>query len=179
MRPIRVYTGGVCIVTGEGGSGKSTLLARFTEEVLTQRTATLVLFDFDRPGLNPGDTVALEMEMARQIGYQYPDANVFLREARASNRQSQETAGLESQSESSYRESTRGMLEPIKFVLQSIPRRPLLLVLDTFEEVEQQELTQSVLAWLRNATEVFGGISVRVIFSGRLFGEAAGSLQEG
>src|SRR5262249_32725167 len=59
-------------LSGLGGSGKSALLTRFLNEVFRDKSATLVIFDFDRPGIDAADTVWLRSELARQIGLQYP-----------------------------------------------------------------------------------------------------------
>ena len=60
------------LLSGLGGAGKSTLLAKFARETATAGTATVVVLDFDRPGIDGRDTLWLEMEMARQVGAQYP-----------------------------------------------------------------------------------------------------------
>ncbi|UOQ75285.1 ATP-binding protein [Hymenobacter cellulosilyticus] len=56
------------VLTGIGGAGKSTLLAKFALQVLTDRKATIVVLDFDRPGVDYRDLYWLEKEIVRQIG---------------------------------------------------------------------------------------------------------------
>ena len=162
------------VLTGLGGSGKSTLLARFSEEVVAQKLATLVVFDFDRPGLNPDDRLWLESEMARQVGYQYPAINEQLRNERSLSRQQKEQTfgGYDkSSSESVSANRTIGLLGSIRDALlaESPTPRPILLLLDTFEEVEQQDLTERLVSWLRDVGDLFNAFRVRIIFSGRLF----------
>ncbi|NID11265.1 ATP-binding protein [Fibrivirga algicola] len=165
------------VVTGLGGSGKSTLLAKFSEDVVQQKLATLVVFDFDRPGLNPDDRLWLEAEMARQVGYQYPAVNEQLRRERAASRQ-QKTRfdeGMNKESfESAYQERSMGLLAIIRNALtdEQADTRPLLLVFDTFEEVEQQNLTERLVSWIREVAEQFWNFRLRIIISGRLFDAA-------
>lgn len=160
------------VVHGMGGSGKSTLLAKFIDDVLVQQTATLVLFDFDRPGLNPNDTLWLESEMARQIGYQYPNDSEYLRHQRSLSRELAKQGSQET-SESAFNSEKRGMLSTIRRVLHNpaASPRPLLLLLDTFEEVTQQNLTDNVLQWLYSLADQLMPIPVLVILSGRLYGD--------
>lgn len=164
------------VLTGLGGSGKSTLLAKFAEEVVEKKLATLVVFDFDRPGLNPDDRLWLESEMARQVGYQYPAISELLRNERALSRQQKELTGSADKSASEYVSNTRtaGLLASIRMALvaENATPRPLLLVMDTFEEVEQQDLSEYLVSWLREVGEQFWGVPIRVIFSGRLFDNA-------
>ena len=75
------------VLTGVGGVGKSTLLAKFAEDAVARHTATLVLLDFDRPGIDPNDRYWLEMEMTRQVGLQFPDLAESLRKLRANWRE--------------------------------------------------------------------------------------------
>ncbi|MBO0935993.1 ATP-binding protein [Fibrella sp. HMF5335] len=168
------------VLTGLGGSGKSTLLARFSEEVVAQQLATLVVFDFDRPGLNPDDRLWLESEMARQVGYQYPAINETLRNKRSLSRQQKVETGNgyeKSSAESESHNRSLGLLGPIRDALLATnpTPRPILLVLDTFEEVEQQDLTEKLVSWLYNVGDLLSAFPIRLIFSGRLFD---GALQK-
>src|SRR5262249_52805428 len=163
------------VLTGLGGAGKSTLLAQFAKETYAAQAATVVILDFDRPGIDPRDRYWLEGEIARQVGYQYPQVAQQLRQRRQEARQ--QKAEVEervekwtSQSVSDER-GLRGLLFDVQSALMSVGAggRPVLLVLDTFEEVAQRDLVERVCEWLSEIAERFTPMPLRVIFSGRLY----------
>jgi hypothetical protein len=157
------------VVTGIGGVGKSTLLAKFTSEVMEQERATVVIIDFDRPGMNPAETGWLEMEMARQIGDLYPTWRQMLYSIRADLQQRQSAYGLESMRESLHIYKT--LVDVVGNILaESDPSRskPFLLILDTVEEAAQRSLTLPLLDWLFEISH-FLNHPLKVIFSGRLY----------
>lgn len=167
------------IVTGYGGAGKSTLLAKFAQRVVKKRLATVVMLDFDRPGIDPSpnDTFWLEAEMTRQVGLQYPKHYERLLDIRHQTRQrrtefvSYEGLTQSADSFSKHRNVRSSLVLAIKNALQSerMEHRPLLLVLDTFEEVIQRELARRVFDWLAEIGDALSPAPLRVIFSGRLF----------
>lgn len=194
------------VLTGVGGVGKSTLLAKFAEDAVARHTATLVLLDFDRPGIDPNDRYWLEMEMTRQVGLQFPDLAESLRKLRANWRE-QRQADIplnvypQSAATKSYTESNevaRGQQSVVSDMRQlvqegsgaeerdvlpvanpptSTSQRPYLLVLDTFEEVMQQDLAGSMLEWLVTIGDALRPVPLLVIFSGRLFGDDRKELE--
>ena len=92
--------------------------------------------------------------MARQVGAQYPEYDQMLREAREGVRK---TSVGERHAQETYssgaaelgRGFRAGLLHPIADVLHNAGQgRSFLLILDTFEEVAQRELTGKVLDWL-------------------------------
>ncbi|QDK78543.1 AAA family ATPase [Spirosoma sp. KCTC 42546] len=176
-------------LTGVGGVGKSTLLAKFAEDAVARKLATLVLLDFDRPGIDPRDQYWLEMEMTRQVGLQYADLAEPLRQLRADWRQQRQSESVANPYQQSSKnqyftesvEVSRGFRSIVSEMRQLIQQanlekphtvaqeRPFLLVLDTFEEVMQLELAGRVLDWLSDIGNALRPIPLRVIFSGRLF----------
>ncbi|WP_020604218.1 ATP-binding protein [Spirosoma spitsbergense] len=194
------------VLTGVGGVGKSTLLAKFAEEAVALRIATLVLLDFDRPGIDPNDRYWLEMEMTRQVGLQFPDLAESLRKLRANWREQRQAdspsnAYAQSSATKSFTESVevaRGQQSVVSDMRQLVqegsdaderdvslvaeaatvtPQRPYLLVLDTFEEVMQQDLAGSMLEWLVTIGDALRPVPLLVIFSGRLFGDDQDELK--
>ena len=158
------------ILKGAGGTGKSTLLAKFCTEVMDDKLATLVLIDFDRPGMNPQDTAWLQDELVRQIGIQFPDQKEKLKSVIEDNQFRQEN----------YSSSRGNVLESMEYEKLSIrnsyiireilieTHKPLLIVLDTLEEVFQQNSYEKLLNWIEMNCQIFSPISIKVIFSGRI-----------
>jgi predicted ATPase len=169
----QVWTG--LVLTGLGGAGKSTLLAKFARDCVTDKTATVVVLDFDRPGVEPNDTPWLEAEMTRQASCQYRGTEQALRSRRRDTRQKKQAfeeqfASFAAQRRE-YESSLRDLVSDLARVLTDAGAgdRPLLLVLDTFEEVMQRDLDARVLDWLNEIAERLWPIRLKVIFSGRLF----------
>ncbi|HEY0066526.1 MAG TPA: AAA family ATPase, partial [Flavisolibacter sp.] len=156
------------VVTGIGGVGKSTLLAKFTSEVMEQARATVVIIDFDRPGMNPADTGWLEMEMARQVGDLYPASRQMLYSIRDELQQRQTAYGTESIRESLH--IYKILVDAVGRILRENDplRKPLLLILDTVEEAAQRSLTQPLIHWLFEISYLLNH-PLKVIFSGRLY----------
>ena len=163
------------VLTGIGGAGKSTLLAKFARDAAATRKATIVILDFDRPGIDPNDLYWLEKEMSRQVGQQYPETEEMLRTGREQARNQKRDLGQISQysgaDAASVGRSLRHTLSNIITALQQVQMDgcPLLLILDTFEEVTQRDLDSVIFDWLDEITELLWPVSLKVIFSGRLF----------
>lgn len=156
------------VVTGMGGVGKSTLLAKFTSEVMEQSRATVVIIDFDRPGMNPADTGWLEMEMARQVGDLYPASRQVLSSMRQELQQKQAAYGAESVRESLH--VYKMLVDAVGNILRddTSGKKPLLLILDTVEEAAQRSLTRPLINWLFEVSYLLNH-PLKVIFSGRLY----------
>lgn len=150
------------LLTGLGGTGKSTLLAKFSQEARLAEEVTLALLDFDRPGVDAADTYWMEMEIVRQAGYQLSSHEAALKAARV---QARELFEGNVDAESSSRHYRYVLLDALRNALGA--GRTFLLVLDTFEEVTQRDLTYQVLEWLNELHEYLRPL--KVIFSGRLF----------
>ena len=72
--------------------------------------------------------------------------------------------------------SERDLL-PVAATPSTSPQRPYLLVLDTFEEVMQQDLAGSMLEWLVTIGDALRPVPLLVVFSGRLFGDDQDELK--
>lgn len=162
------------ILTGIGGIGKSTLLAKFVKDVLAEKKATVIILDFDRPGVDAQDSYWLEAEISRQIGQQYEQIDEILRLDRQSARQVKtEVTRTASFAEADSDERFRGS-RLYASVISELKRvdainKPFLLVLDTFEEAAQQGFTGRIFNWLSELGEILPRGTFKVIFSGRLF----------
>jgi hypothetical protein len=157
------------VVKGVGGVGKSTLLAKFTQEILSKKLASVVVLDFDRPGIVPTDTAWLELEMTKQIANQYGNERQRLTKARQDIRKQEADYGLESVSESLR--SSRGLIWQLVDVLHNAGAtdKPFLIILDTVEEVKKHSLLDLLKNWISDMCGLFYPITVKVVFSGRLY----------
>ena len=178
-----LYNWSGLVLTGLGGAGKSTLMAKVAREVFEEQKATVVILDFDRPGIDARDFYWLEIEMTRQVGSQYPEVDEMLREYRqevrrqvAESRAEPSSAFLAEQVgfERGLRRTVSGIAEALYMV--GAVERPFLLVLDTFEEVTQRDLTRRLLEWLNEIASRIEPTRLRVVFSGRLYDEELESL---
>lgn len=170
------------VLTGPGGSGKSTLLAKFARDVVKERLATVVILDFDRPGIDPKDRYWLEQEISRQVGDQYsPDAAEFLKRRRREERRHHGVVNTVTQSSPQDVEearSTRSILLSVQETLnnEGAAQRPFLLILDTYEQIEDKELSSNIFDWLYEITSALSS-PLKVIFSGRLYDDNLKQLQ--
>jgi hypothetical protein len=161
------------VITGIGGVGKSTLLAKFTSNVIAQNLATVVIFDFDRPGINAADPVWLAQEMSRQIGLQYSELKDAMSGIRKRARENRNTYGLGKSSISDV-DSTGELATSITYEIGNVLIRrpdpvPILLILDTVEEVAQNNETPILLDFVSRLVSSFTLLPVKIIFSGRLY----------
>ena len=177
------YTWSSLVMTGFGGAGKSTLLAKFARDVFAQKLATVVILDFDRPGIDAKDFYWLEQEISRQVGRQYPEGEELLRQRRREERQyraqyvdaiSQRSAEVDE-----AQRSSRSIMYDVRRVLEDAgaDTRPFLLVLDTYEQIEDQDLSDKVFEWLYDVSSALGLRPLKVIFSGRLYDSSRDMLQ--
>jgi len=146
-------------VNGPGGCGKSTLIAKFIlqhAEIEKNARFPFAYLDFDRPGLLAEEPVTLLMEVMRQLAIQYPESTDGYKElAEQWNVQIAKQHDNRAQANTSHSVSVRNPpLQEVKNTLRINDRRqymsdfvrfltdirrdnqPLLLVLDTFEEVQ-------------------------------------------
>ncbi len=145
------------MIQGPGGIGKSTLIAQF---ILINSAAQYVqrfpyaYLDFDRPGLFAEEPVTLLSDAIHQIGLQFPEhreralrlRQEWQRKARgsgASQRVSTEHSRFVrfSQPEWFYDSFASFIAELTPAASPPVPPAPLLLVLDTFEEVQYRSAT--------------------------------------
>ncbi|MEN3328141.1 MAG: hypothetical protein V7638_2948 [Acidobacteriota bacterium] len=128
-------------INGPGGCGKSTLIAKFILNHTTLAEGSLFPFaylDFDRVGLLPEEPITLLFEIMRQLTIQFPAANErYLSIANDwSARLSQQTTGQEPKS--LRLENRETFIDEFATFIASLKteNHPLLLVLDTFEEIQ-------------------------------------------
>jgi len=180
-RSAGIRRNGPIVITGIGGIGKSTLVAKLLIDHSSVEPALRFPFaylDFDRPGIIATEPVNLLIEMTRQLGWQFealdkPLAqlrNDLRREAVSANTPSLGSATTsgspsimaEAQALSSGLNRLCGIIREAK-----LDDRPLLLVCDTFEEVQARldNGVERVAALIAQLTEELP--MMRTIISGR------------
>jgi len=161
------------ILTGLGGAGKSSLLTHFMHDVYQKQLATLVVLDFDRPGIDPGDRAWLNAEAARQVALQFPESGAELRARRHQARQTfAQSASQRTDFESAAIErSTDDLLDAIRQALEKagVAARPFFLVLDTLEQVAEDAKREALREWLNAVGSFLWQTPVKVVLSGRLY----------
>ncbi len=171
------------VLSGSGGSGKSTLLAHFIRGLMQENAdkTTVVILDFDRPGMTPRDLPWLEAEASRQVGHQFPESEEDLRSQRRQAREQARYYGKgntrgESEKSSDNRISRSTVVYAIQQALQNAGAisRPFLIILDTFEEVIQEDHVGTLISWLYEFADALYPVPIKVIFSGRIFDEPTG-----
>ena len=168
----------VLVVTGVGGSGKSALIARFALDRRGRdwKGAPVVVLDFDRAVLAGADPVDLTLEFTRQIGWTRPAHAAVLSEIRTALRQrasglsTTETDNLSRRYEHRASANTAAFDSISSLVAGTeLARQPLLIILDTFEEVLNQGpfILNHLFRWLHALVDEAGFEKLRVIMSGR------------
>jgi hypothetical protein len=165
-----IFTDPPMMIYGPGGVGKSTLVAKFILDHLygpTSARAPFVYLDFDRPSLRHKDPAPLVSETLRQLAIQLPDMKAAAAEIATSlyqgARQYDVAEGLK---------STRDLDWDVERAAEEIGRHvpsraPLVLVLDTFEEV-QFFGSDVVHGYLRVLDRLQSGLPrLRLVISGR------------
>ena len=157
------------MIQGPGGVGKSTLLAKLIIDHVAGEGPHLpfVYLDFDRPGLDAKQPLSLLIEAARQLGAQFPElseqAEIFSDDVRSAHFKSDDIDAGKSTL------SVDAVMQNFVSLLAQLPQPPLpiLLVLDTFEEVqflgeEPIYLVRDLLERLQRSVP-----TLRIILSGR------------
>lgn len=155
------------IIHGPGGMGKSALISRFILDHLEPGSDALdelpfVYLDFDRASLVPERPLNLLLEAGKQIASQFPETIPMWR-------QLQPQWSTESQRPTPSPDVLNRMPTDFMQLVQSggLLEKPLLFVLDTFEEVQYRssafvEAVFSLLALLQHAVP-----RLRVVVVGR------------
>jgi hypothetical protein len=143
-------------IHGPGGVGKSTLIAKLIVEharALERDQFPFVYLDFDRPEISSQQPLSLLVEAVRQIGIQYPDAQERCESLRGrwladlSKRQQMVSAKSDALHDSGSSNLMDRATHDFATLIATLNAndRPVLLVLDTFEEVQyrsDQEVTE-------------------------------------
>ena len=137
-------------VVGIGGTGKSTLISKFildhTSEPQSDRGLAFVYLDFDRPMLLPDQPITLLIEASKQLEVQYPLEGERFKTLRdrwqaTTLLPSVMTSGQSVFTEALIEDAPKDLVPYIRefdAALTATGVRHLLLVLDTFEEVQYQ-----------------------------------------
>jgi hypothetical protein len=169
------------LLWGTGGIGKSTLVSKALSELMREDKSSVVPvhLDFDRRELALEDTVGLSLEVLRQIGTSDPEADRRLKDLRDLLRRGlRENLGAnqEIRSESSAVDLLARMRGCLAFLRS--PRRRIVLVLDTFENVESAGLPalMGLRRWIEQLTLISGAPEVRLVVAGRSDPASNGTL---
>lgn len=155
------------VVYGPGGMGKSALIARFILDHLVAGTdmpeaLPFVYLDFDRASLVPERPVTLLLESGRQLAIQFPEIKEQWNALQPEWRR-------ELLSRRSAPRSIRDAVVGFRKLLDDsgLTRRPLLFVLDTFEEVQyrSRDFVEEVFTFLSVVQEAVPRL--RVVVAGR------------
>lgn len=170
----------ILFINGPGGAGKSTLIAKFILDHATVEQSSRMPFaylDFDRVGLIAEEPITLLFDIMRQLAIQFPVVNEqYLELAQQWNaRVSEQTT------ESEDNQSAPALPQAVRFVnrdsflsefavfVTSLKKedQPLLLVLDTFEEIQFRS-TAYVNGVLDFLNQLQGQVpKLRIVLSGR------------
>jgi len=166
------------LVNGIGGAGKSALLSEAVARIRGTDWSgpAVVWFDFDRALFGSLDTMTMLLEFTRQLSLHLPDLARKLSEFRKVGRERwqglmgrhrsyQQRAGYDSELWSLWNEILAGSL-PL--------HKPVVLILDTFEEIllrESYEL-RILNRWVETLRTEGGIRGLRTIISGRIGSEA-------
>jgi hypothetical protein len=185
-RPVPFLT-----VTGVGGSGKSTLIAALIRPYLERLAAgdptapAVVVIDFDRVPFRVNAELELSFELTRQLGCAAPVASADFSVLRHQTREERKYTGDDvaqghTNFESSIRTSTGFEHEAGVLVhMHELERRPVVLILDTFEEWQRDrpfsfadrnswnDPEQRIMDWIGQLRDEMGLRGLRVIASGR------------
>ena len=161
---------GIMIVTARGGLGKSTLLAKFVlDHALDQRRPfPFAYLDFDRAGIDAERPRQLLMEIARQVGLQFPSAQPEL--SRLSDDIRTELMSQQVTTEFSNPLDITDPFARFAEILRghsTFGERAFLLVLDTLEIVQWNSKAIDNLAELIDEFRRKGLRELRVVASGR------------
>lgn len=146
------------LITGVGGVGKSTLVAKFVTDharAAAGEPFPFAYLDFDRRAVMVDEPASILVEAVRQIAVQYPQAHDAAEQLRHSWRRLLLASARRSGSAAvEAREHIRRDFVGFVHKLEVDSSRPVLLVLDTFEEVQYRnrvyvEVVGQFLAQLR------------------------------
>ena len=188
------YSSGIrkAFIWGSGGVGKSTVLAAIADRLLDRDPqAAIVHLDFDRSDLDPLRTYTLDLELLQQAGTVTPSFDKRLKaianEIRKSlgpadsrklaryrsrgtsksgktKRRTVKSAAAHEGFSAQSKSEMFGALRPLRAM-----RKPLILILDTFEQIEAagRDHVESVERWIATLGRVTGIEDFRVVACSR------------
>jgi hypothetical protein len=162
------------LIYGPGGVGKSTLLARFIldhAQALERDRFPFVYLDFDRPDVDSAEPLTLLIEALDQLAVEYPEAEPRTAPIREGWLNLLHRPDLPDRARLAAAREFGSLLHSL-----GASDRPVVFVLDTFEEVQWRSAEHVAKIW-----EMLGRISaaapqLRVVIAGR--GEIAGYAVE-
>ena len=169
-------------IYGPGGIGKSTLVAKFIldhTEVDEAKRFPFIYLDFDRPDLLAVEPLTILLEAVRQIGIQWPALRRDCEQLRQKWSQDIVRQQVIATSANKAAQARPGQMSAVTerrpFVLDfarllsraQIESRPILLVLDTFEEVQSRSdaAVEAICKFLEELQHEVPRL--RTVFSGR------------
>ena len=154
------------VIHAPGGAGKTTLISKFLLEhmqVPEELKFPYVYLDFDNPRLALNDPNTIMSEAVRQLSVQYPSASaelkMFLKDERGQSLTQQSDVASDSildSSEAMHEMAAAASVSRFARLVRHIVHRsgkdgtyslPLLIVLDTYEEVQAQGFKQEIQLW--------------------------------
>ncbi len=193
------------VIYGPGGVGKSTLVAKFIlDHVISQGSHSgsgesltvknnsqrfpFAYLDFDRPSIIAEEPITLLIEALRQLEIQFPESGVSLKRVRESwtgriaGRTVRRRSSQVSSESAAARVDRRGLFLDefaAEVKLLTLDEQPLLLVLDTFEEVQYRSraFVLEVFYFLEALQKRIP--TLRTVLSGRAPIKARGESKEG
>lgn len=169
------------VIYGPGGIGKSTLVSKFVLDHATvdeDRRFPFVYLDYDRPDLAAAEPLTILMEAVRQLGIQWPNLRpradslrrLWAQQIADAPRNTGAGTGGKAgpQPSGTVLDRSRYLEEFAEFIHRpEFAGRPLLLVLDTFEEVQvrSQAAVEQITGFLQELQKKVPRL--RAVFSGR------------
>ncbi|MCK1634712.1 ATP-binding protein [Bradyrhizobium sp. 162] len=172
MSDHRKHKASTALMWGTGGIGKSTLIAALLSHVMRERDSRIVPvhLDFDRGDLSVVDTLTLTMELLRQVGTIDQEMDKELKLRREELRQLMHRRLSDPSYGSREKSSRDGMLFLARSLARlKMERRVLLIVFDTFENVESasDSTLRGLRHWIDRLIRVAGAYAVRLVVAGR------------
>jgi hypothetical protein len=168
-RKYRLFT---VLLWGTGGIGKSTLIAALMSRLMRERDQRIVPvhLDFDRGDLSVVDTLTLTIELLRQVGTIDREMDASLKSKREDLRKLLHKRLVDPSYGSRERSARDGMLVLARSLARlKMERRVLVIVLDTFENVETagEATLRGLRRWVDQLVNVAGAYAVRLVVAGR------------
>ncbi len=167
------------LIHGLGGAGKSTLISKFILEHLEDSPKGHIPFiylDFDRPGISIREPLTLLFEGLRQLILQFPEYEKILEEYRRGwendlldTEQSQvRSYAQKGSTRSGERRHYMRDFDTIWIEILNQGQKPLLFVLDSFEEVQYRATHNDLIELFNFLEEMSASVpQFRAVISGR------------